>query len=97
MTGGAACGNSMEVRRRRLLFRSWHRGIRELDLVLGRFAEAVIAELTPDDLTAFERLIEVPDRELLAWVMGELEVPENYDSALFRRLRDFNRGGAGAR
>jgi antitoxin CptB len=87
----------MDARRRRLRFRAWHRGMRELDLVLGRFADAAIAQLTPDDLIEFERLIEVPDRELLAWVTGELDVPGNYDTALFRRLRDFNRGGAGMR
>jgi antitoxin CptB len=42
-------------------------------------------------------LMEVPDHELLAWITGEADVPPNYDTALFRRLRDFNRRGEGAR
>jgi antitoxin CptB len=41
--------------------------------------------------------MDVPDRELLAWVTGEADVPPNYDTALFRRLREFNRSGGGAR
>ena len=50
---------------------SWHRGMRETDLIMGRFADAAIATLTDAELAEFERLIEVPDRELLAWVTGE--------------------------
>ena len=38
----------------------------------------------------FEQLIEAPDRELLAWITGEADVPPDYDTALFRRLRDFS-------
>jgi antitoxin CptB len=53
--------------------------------------------LTADELVAFEDLMEVPDRELLAWVTGEAEVWADFDTVLFRRLRDFNRRGEGAR
>jgi antitoxin CptB len=42
-------------------------------------------------------LMEVPDRELLAWITGEADVPIAFDSGLFRRLRDFNRSGEGSR
>jgi antitoxin CptB len=67
--------------------------MRETDLIMGRFADATIAHMTEAELTEFERLIEVPDRELLAWVIGETAVPTSHDSELFRRLRDFHRGG----
>ena len=83
----------MDVRRRKLLFRAWHRGMRETDLILGRFADATIESLDEADLTEFERLLDVPDREFLAWVTGEEATPEAYDSALFRRLRDFHLSG----
>jgi antitoxin CptB len=87
----------LDERRRRILFRAWHRGMRELDLIMGRFAQSAIAQLTADELVDFENLMEVPDRELLAWVTGETDVQADFDTALFRRLRDFNRLGEGAR
>ena len=89
--------DGLDARRRRLLFRAWHRGMRELDLIVGRFAESAIGQLTADEIVDFEHLMEVPDRQLLAWVIGETDVEADFDTALFRRLRDFNRRGEGAR
>ena len=97
MTGTTRSSEGLDTRRRRLLFRCWHRGMREMDLIMGRFADAAIEQLTSDELAAFEHLLEVPDRELLAWIIGEADVPPDYDTALFRRLRNFNRSGEGAR
>ena len=57
---------------------------------MGRFADAVLDRLSEGELAEFERLIEVPDRELLAWITAEEAVPEEHDGALFRRLRDFH-------
>jgi antitoxin CptB len=94
MTGRS--NEALDARRRKLLFRAWHRGMRELDLIMGRFAESAIAQLTADELLDFEDLMEVPDRELLAWVTGEADVSAKFDTALFRRLRQFNRRGEGA-
>jgi antitoxin CptB len=79
-----------EVRRRKLLFRAWHRGMRELDLILGRFADSAIAQLTDDELDELERLMEVPDCDLLAWVMGQSRVHPDYDTPLWRRLSAFS-------
>ena len=90
MTGTARSSEGLDGRRRKLLFRSWHRGLREMDLIMGRFADAALAALSEDELDEFERLIEVPDRDLLAWITGEEAVPPDYDSALFGKLRDFN-------
>jgi antitoxin CptB len=95
MTGMTRSSDGLDVRRRRILFRAWHRGMREADLIMGRFADAAIADLTEDELAAFERLLDVPDRDLLAWVTGEWDVPAEHDTALYRRLRDFHLGGAG--
>ena len=97
MTGTARSSDGLDARRRKLLYRAWHRGMRETDLIMGRFADASIAQLSAAELTAFDQLMEVPDRELLAWVTGEADVPPNYDTVLFRRLREFNRSGGGAR
>jgi antitoxin CptB len=93
----ARSSDGLDPRRRKLLFRCWHRGIREVDLIMGRFADAAVDELSDDELAEFERLLEVPDHDVLAWVTGEAAVPAAYDTPLFRRLRDFNRRGEGAR
>jgi antitoxin CptB len=90
MTGTTRSSEGLDVRRRKVLFRSWHRGMREMDLIMGRFADDAVAQLTQEELADFEQLMEVPDRELLAWVTGEAAVPADHDTALFRRLRDFN-------
>ena len=82
--------DGLDPRRRRLLFRCWHRGMREMDLIMGRFADSAVAELSDAELGDLERLIELPDHDLLAWVTGEVSVPQDVDSAVFRRMRDFH-------
>jgi len=83
--------DGLDLRRRKLLFRCWHRGMREMDLIMGRFADVALAELSDDELADLERLIELPDRDLLAWVTGEVAVPADVDTALFRRMCDFHK------
>ncbi len=97
MTGTSRSSDGLDAHRRKLLYRAWHRGLRETDLIMGRFADATIEQLAAAELVQFEQLMEVPDRELLAWITGEADVPADYDTALFRRLREFNRRGGGAR
>lgn len=60
-----------------------------MDLIMGRFAEAVIGELTDQEIAEFERLSEIPDPDLYAWLTGSGRVPDDYDLAVFRRLREF--------
>jgi antitoxin CptB len=85
--------DGLDLRRRKLLFRCWHRGMREMDLIMGRFADSALEELSDAELAELEHLIELPDRDLLAWVTGEAPVPKDVDSAVFRRMRDFHLGG----
>ncbi len=93
MTGTGRSSEGLSERRRKLLFRSWHRGIREADLIMGRFADSCIATLTDDDLDQYEVLLDVPDRDLYAWVVGEYEPPQSFDTPVFRKLRDFHVSG----
>ena len=90
MTGSTRSSDGLDERRRKLLFRSWHRGTREMDLIIGRFADAQIDRLPDAALDDFERLMEAPDPDLFAWITGARPVPANYDTALFRRLRAFH-------
>lgn len=93
MTGTARSSEGLDLRRRKLLFRAWHRGLREVDLILGRFADATIDRLSEAELSEFEALMNVPDGELLAWLTGEAPIPAQHDGPLLRRLRAFQ-GGA---
>lgn len=94
MSGTTRTSADLDPRRRRILYRAWHRGIREMDLVMGRFADAEIGELSDPELDQFEALIEVPDRDLFKWLTGEAETPENYDTPLWRRVMAFHKHDA---
>jgi antitoxin CptB len=72
--------------RRKLRFRAWHRGIKEMDLVLGTFADRHLQALDEQELGEFARLLELPDRELFAWVVGNEAIPGEYDTPLLRRI-----------
>ena len=89
MTGTTRSSVGLDDRRKRLLFRCWHRGTREMDLILGRFADKEIGNLTDDELGELERLIEVPDPDLYAALTGDRELALAYRSALFDRLKAF--------
>lgn len=90
MTGTTRSSADLSERRRKLLFRSWHRGIREMDLIMGGFADASIAAMTDSELDELERLLDVPDQEIYSWFTGEGAVPPQFDSALFKRMRAFS-------
>jgi antitoxin CptB len=92
MSGTTISSEGLDARRRRLLFRAWHRGMREVDLITGRFADAHIATLNEAEIDAFERLMEVPEPDLLAWVMGAAVTPAAYDTTLVRRICAFHAG-----
>ena len=73
----------LDMRRRRALYRAWHRGMREMDLVLGSFCDSHLHDLSEGDLAELERLIEVPDQSLYLWVTDPSQTPQDYRSSLF--------------
>ena len=77
------------IRRKKLQFRSWHRGTRELDLIFGAFADAAIETLDADQLDDYERLLNLLDNDLMDWLLGVSAVPAEIDSALLRRILAF--------
>jgi antitoxin CptB len=89
MTGSTRSSDGLDDRRKRLLFRCWHRGTREMDLILGRFADAAIADLTDTELTDLERLIEVPDPDLYAALSSDTLLAPEYRTKLFDRVKSF--------
>jgi len=92
-TGTRISSEGLDPRRRRLLFRAWHRGIREMDYIIGRFADAHLTTLADTELDTFESWLDIPDQQMFAWVNGAEAVPAEINSALFQRLRDFHSKG----
>ena len=78
-----------DIRRKRLLFRSWHRGTREADLILGSFAEANLAAFDEARLDRYEALLECPDADLFDWITGRAAPPPEYDTDVTRLLLTF--------
>jgi antitoxin CptB len=87
MTGSTRSSDGLDDRRKRLLFRCWHRGTREMDLILGRFADAEIAALGEDELAQLEQLIELPDPDLYAALTGDKALAPEHANALFDRIK----------
>jgi len=79
----------LAIERRRLRFRSWHRGTREADLILGRFADAHLAGFTAEQLDRYGALLEKSDPDIYDWLTGRAPVPAAVDTDVFRLLKDF--------
>lgn len=79
--------SAVEIRRRRLRFRAWHRGTKEMDLILGGFIDAHGDALSETDMDFFEALMEVPEQDAYAWISGKRPVPARFDTAQMARLR----------
>jgi antitoxin CptB len=86
MTGTTISSSDLDIRRRKALYRSWHRGMREVDLILGSFADGEIARLDDAELDLLEALMDEADGDILKWVTGEQAVPARHDTAVFARV-----------
>ena len=89
MSGTTLSSEGLDVLRRRTHFRCWHRGMREMDLILGRFADAHIADLSDSELDILEALMEEQDRDLLIWLTGEAPTPDDVNTEFFQKLAAF--------
>lgn len=72
-------GEDIAIRRKRLRYRAWHRGTKEMDLILGPFADAHVESYGAAELDRLEALMDEEDPPLLTWVMGQAEPPEHVD------------------
>ena len=92
MTGTQISSAGLDPRRRRALYQAWHRGMREMDILLGQFADARLPAMSETDLADFETLLDaVPDRDLLGWFTGEWPVEPAYETPLWRALVAFHK------
>lgn len=86
----------LEPRRKKALFRAWHRGTKEMDFVMGHFADAHLADMSDTDLVDFEHLLDVSDRELFAWVVGNEPVDPIHDNPVWRAMCAYTHQGKNA-
>lgn len=82
--------DELEMRRRRAFYRASHRGTKEMDVLLGRYAEARIADFSPEALTHFERFIALPDPSLQSWIFSGLGFEGGGYEDLVGEIRTFH-------
>ncbi|MBV8457082.1 MAG: succinate dehydrogenase assembly factor 2 [Acetobacteraceae bacterium] len=80
--------SALDPRRRRLLYRSTHRGTHENDVLIGGFVASRIGAFSEEELVELEALLELPDPELADWLTGRAPIPAAIESALLRQMRD---------
>ncbi len=80
---------ALRTRKRAILWRARHRGMKETDILFGRLVEETLEELDEAGVAAFEALLDVPDTELLEWVSGKAAVPESRRGPLMDRLLSY--------
>ena len=79
----------MDTRRKRLKFQAQHRGTKEMDLILGRFADLHLPDLSEELLDQFEALLNCPDQTLYAWISGQEAIPEEFDNDIMALVQKF--------
>ncbi len=77
----------MDDRRKKLRFRAWRRGFREIDLILGGFADQKLPDLSSVGLDEFERLLDAPDQDVYAWINGQEAPPAHQDTETLALIR----------
>ncbi len=97
MAPETSAGEDPAMRRRRLRYRAWHRGTREMDLVLGPFADAHLDAMPEEELQRLEGLMSHEDTDLLRWVMGQEPAPAEVDRAILDRVIAFRATNSPAR
>jgi len=82
-------GEDIALRRRRLRYRAWHRGTKEMDLLLGPYADARLEAMDTAELDRFETFIDEADTDLQKWLLGQEPPPADVDHALMTDLLNF--------
>ncbi|MDB6453663.1 succinate dehydrogenase assembly factor 2 [Falsirhodobacter sp. 20TX0035] len=76
---------------KRLRMRSWRRGMKEMDLILGPWADQHLADLSEDTVAIYDKILLENDQDLLAWMLGQREIPEGPMKPLLAQIAIFAR------
>jgi antitoxin CptB len=80
-----------DIRRRRIRVRAWRRGLREMDILMGRFVDARVEALPAEALAELETLLDLPDAAVFRWLSGAEPAPAEHDTPLLRQIIAFHR------
>lgn len=78
--------NNTEKLRKQLIFRSWHRGTKEMDLLLGTFADQHLSSFSYEQLKDYEQILSVSDPDLYNWITQREEVPANLINSVMNMI-----------
>ncbi len=81
---------SLEKKRKRLIFRSWHRGMKEMDQIIGSFANDYVPTYSEAELALFEEVLQNSDPELYDWICRRIEVPANKVNPILDEILKYN-------
>lgn len=81
--------DQLDDRRKKMIFRSWHRGTREADLLIGSFAKEHIPNFSEEQLNQFEAIMERSDPDIYNWMTGREEAPEELKGDVMDLLLEY--------
>jgi len=79
-----------ELKRKKLIYRSVHRGCKEMDILFGEFALAVVPTLSDAELDQFEQFIDISDAVFYNWIIEKEPIPKEYNNAVYKKIKIFN-------
>ena len=80
----------MNTLAKKLLYKSWNRGCKETDILLGEFARAKVEHMNEAELDSFSVIVEASDELIYAAIVGRIPIPIEFDKNLFQQIIDFN-------
>jgi succinate dehydrogenase flavin-adding protein (antitoxin of CptAB toxin-antitoxin module) len=80
---------ALETRRKQLIYRSAYTGTKETDLILGGFARAYVGTFDDTQLDTYEALLDAGDPAIYRWATGQEDVPAEFDTDVFRLIKNF--------
>lgn len=81
-----ASKEQQENRKKRLIFRSWHRGTKEMDLILGSFADTHVPGFSQQEMKQYERILNYSDPDLYSWITGAAKPPANAHDDMLEKI-----------
>ncbi|WP_321362675.1 succinate dehydrogenase assembly factor 2 [uncultured Celeribacter sp.] len=88
---------TIDIRRKRLKIRAWRRGIKEMDLLIGGYADAHLASMNEAQLDEFEQLMDEHDQDLLSYATGLKPVPTHLKPMLDKLIADADHASWGVK